>query len=234
MSSLILGKTGYRCIYCGCNIPPDIGLSCGDCTGSKKTARDEYIYADEIEPQVASMMQQIEANSDRVEGSAQTKEEAFRLHEVNEAARKEYQFPDQEEMKERRTGKILHMNQFLDKLKSTGVKAWYTETSGMEGTRGLYVSHDNYMSGCKHDHGAEHYVGFVQIPYMQEYEEWYFDDYNVPKGIRRRGWRTIGLRLIEQGIVTEQQFHRAFGEPVTGIVSGRYRAYLQYLRGLPR
>jgi hypothetical protein len=192
---------------------------------------DEFRYADEIEPHVARIMEEIE-NGPRVSGTTEMKEEVHRQHEMNEASRAESRFPNQEELKQRRTGRIIHMNEFLSKLKEAGLNVWYGNTEGMKGTTGMYCSHEGHLTEKCLEHGPmkPHYIGFVQIPFMQEYEELNFDQYNVPLGSKRRGWRTIGLRMIEHKIITEQKFHEIFGEPSSGIVSRRYREYLHYLR----
>ncbi len=192
---------------------------------------DEFRYADEIEPNLARIMEAIE-NGPRVSGTTQMKEEAYRQHEMNVAMRAESRFPNQEELKQRRTGRIIHMNEFLLKLKDAGLNVWYGNYEGMPGTTGMYSGHEGYLTEKCLEHGRNkpHYIGFVQIPFMQEFEELNFDQYNVPLGPKRRGWRTIGLRLIEQKFITEQKFHEIFGEPPSGIVSRRYREYLQYLR----
>jgi hypothetical protein len=196
---------------------------------------DEFKYDEQIEEHLPDIMARIE-EGDRVSGTTQTKEEAHRLNEMNRDAHKDSRFPDQDELKQRRTGRIFHMNTFIDLLKKTGLNCWYTNYSGTKAgdTLGLFVGHEGLISPrCSHAPGAPHYVGFVQVPYMQEYEELYFDDHDLPLGSRRRGWRTIGLMLIEQKLVTEEKFHEVFGAPHTGPVSRRYLQYLSYLRHLP-
>lgn len=199
---------------------------------------DEFKYADEIEPDLARIMKEVEEGR-VVSGTTQTKEEVHRLHEMNADSRKESRFPDQDELKQRRTGRIFHMNEFLSKLREAGVNAWYTNYSGVKAgdMLGLYVGHEGWMlteKCAEHKWSEPHYVGFVQVPFMQEYEELYFDEFDVPLGPRRRGWRTIGLRLIEHKLITEEKFHKIFGEPSSGLVSRRYRQYLQYLRSKPQ
>lgn len=222
---------GHRCIYCGKGIPGDIGLSCADCN---KHGFDEFRYADEIQPNLAKMMEEVE-NGARTSGTTQTKEEVYRLKEMNADARKEYRWPNQDELKQRRTGRIYHMSEFLRKLRDAGLNVWYGNFSGMQGTIGLYTFHEKWKltDACSHEWGKPHYVGFVQIPFMQEYEELHFDRYDVPLGPKRRGWRTIGLRLIEQNVISEQKFHEVFGEPPVNLVTQRYWRYLQYLRHRP-
>jgi hypothetical protein len=126
------------------------------------------------------------------------------------------------------------MNEFMRRLRECDLNAWYTNKGGMAKTLGLYISHEGLKPSCTHKSGEPHYVGFVQVPLMQEYEELHFDRYDVPLGIKRRGWRTILLKLIEQSILTEVDAHRIFGEPSTGIVSRRYLQYLQFLRNKPQ
>ena len=192
---------------------------------------DEFRYADEIEPQLSRIMQMVE-NGPRVSGTTQMKEEVYRQHEINVASRAESRFPNQEELKQKRTGRIIHINEFLYKLRAAGLNVWCGNNEGMQGTTGMYSGHEGWLTPKCFEHGytKPHYIGFVQLPFMQEYEELYFDAYNVPLGSKRRGWRTIGLRMIEHKIITEQKFHEIFGEPSSGIVSRRYREYLQYIR----
>lgn len=190
----------------------------------------EFRYADEIEPQVASIMEEVEKGN-TVSGTTQTKEEVHRLFEMNKASRQENQFPNQDELKKSRVGRVLHMNEFLRLLRTAGLNAWYNDRSGMAGTTGLNIHHNGmYSELCKHEPREPHYIGFAQVPFMQEYEELYFDRYDVPLGSKRRGWRTLLLKVIENKFVTEQQADKIFGEPASGLVSRRYREYLSYIR----
>lgn len=240
-----------RCIYCGTDIPPDIGLRCAKCdaqqtpkkgeqyTRSKNPLADydkEFAYdTDEIEPNVAKIMNESEKRSiDK--GTVQAHEEFLRLYEQNIKSRKDFRWPNQDELKKKREGRVFHMNKFLDlfrKALPVGYGAWYTSKGGMPGTLGLFVSHpvgSVLLPSCSHKIGEPHYVGFVQVPFMQEFEELHFDRYDVPLGPKRRGWRTVLLRAKEQGLVSEQSIDSVFGQPHTGAISDRYRAYLQYLR----
>ena len=235
-----------NCIYCGTSIPPDIGLRCFKCNtpakpkpGHQYTEQDydkEFAYdLDTVEPHVSKILQDTERR-ELSKSSQQAKEEFCRLYEGNVNSRKEYRWPNQEELQKRREGRILHMNEFMRLLKlalPAGYTAWFTEKGGMANTLGLYVGHPSGatpLPSCSHEPGKPHYVCFVQVPFMQEYEELNFDRYNVPLGSKRRGWRTVGLKLIESGIVTESKFHEVFGEPSLNQISRRYREYLQFTR----
>jgi hypothetical protein len=202
---------------------------------SYKSYDDEFRYDDgqyggkyhanlDIESNLAATLKRVEEESELAVSSNQSKEEYLRLFEQNVANRQEYHWPNQEELKQQRTGRILHMNEFITKLKAAGLNCWYSDKGGMAKTLGLYVSVNDKTK----------YIGFVQVPFMQEYEELYFDRYNVPLGPKRRGWRTILLKLIENRILTEAKAHQAFGEPQTGHVSRRYREYLKHIRNTPR
>ena len=232
MSSL---NSHFRCIYCGKSIPPDIGLSCPSCSAKSGTFKDydkEFSYAEEIEPSVAKIMEETEQRS-LTQSSQQAKEEYLRLYEGNLALRKEYRWENQEELQKKREGRILHMNKFLQMLKESlpaGWTAWYTDKGGMRGTLGLYVLHSGLFSSCNHKPDEPHYIGFVQVPLMQEFEELHFDRYLVPLGSKRRGWRTILLKLIEAKILSEQDAHANFGAPPTSEVSRRYLHYLKFIR----
>jgi len=234
-----------NCIYCGTSIPPDIGLRCLKCNtpakakkGHQYTSSDydkEFAYdADTIEPNVARIMEEQEQRTIS-QSSTQAKEEFHRLYEQNVGARKEHRFHKQEELQMRREGKLLHMNEFLRKLRlalpeGSGWRAWYNDKGGMANTLGLNIFHTGLFSGCTHLRGEPHYVGFCQVPIMQEFEELHFDHYNVPLGIKRRGYRTIFMRVIEAGVLSERRVHEVFGEPLGDVISRRYLAYLQFLR----
>lgn len=231
-----------NCIYCGTSIPADIGMRCAKCDtsgGNFKNYQDEFKYDDgvydgkyrkalDLDSQVGEMMRRVEAESDIATPSEQSREEYLRLFEKNASARREHQFPNQEELKLQREGRILHMNEFLSMLRRCGLNAWYSDKGGMAKTLGLYIGHDK-LASCTHETGLPHYVCFVQVPFMQEYEELNFDRYNVPLGSKRRGWRTVLLKLLEQRLVSVAKVNEVFGEPATGPVSRRYKEYIQFM-----
>jgi hypothetical protein len=234
-----------RCIYCGDNIPPDIGLRCVKCNTPAKAKKGfqyqeqdydkEFAYdLDTIEPNVACIMEQQEHRAVS-KSSQQAKEEFHRLYEMNVDSRKQHRFYKQEELQMRREGRILHMNEFLRRLRlalpeGSGWRAWFTDKGGMARTLGLYVLHTGLFPACTHPRGEPHYVGFAQVPFMQEFEELHFDHYNVPLGSKRRGYRTLFLKLIESKVLSERALHEVFGEPLGDVVSRRYLAYLQFIR----
>lgn len=193
---------------------------------------NEFHWADEKDPALAAEIAEFESRDKHIHTGSDTQEKFHELHESNCNARKQHRFENQDELKTHREGRIFHMNEFMFKLRSAGLTAWYTNKGGMAGTLGLYVSHEGLKPACQHESGAPHYVGFVQVPFMQEFEELHFDAHDLPLGSKRRGWRTILLKLIEQKMLTEAKAHESFGEPLGSVVSRRYLQYLKYLRNL--
>jgi len=202
----------------------------------KETLDQEFHFADEFDEKLALELKLYEEQQHHVKSSNLSKEEEQRLFEMNVEARKIYRWAHQEDFKQQREGKIIHYFEFMRRLKRAlpaGITAWLSDKGGMAKTLGLYVGHPGMLGpvcATKHKSGDVHYVTYVQVPYMQEYEELHFDRYDVPLGSKRRGWRTVLLNLIEQKVITEKAAHREFGDPAPGPVSLRYREYLHYLR----
>lgn len=225
-----------NCIYCGTNIPTGVGVRCSKCSKSSSSTQGynrEFQYDPDIygknEERVPEIMAEAAANAWKDTGS-ETKEEAQRLFEENRDARKKYRWTMQDEFKGAREGRILHMNNFIQMLRECGLNCWFNEKGGMPKTLGLNVAHKGLFTKCKHKVGESHYVTYAQVPLMQEFEELFFDPYDVPLGSKRRGWRTVLLRLIEEKLLDETTAHRVFGEPATGPVSRRYRETLHSYR----
>ena len=73
-------------------------------------------------------------------------------------------------------------------------------------------------------------VTHLQYPWSQEWSLLFFNEYDVPAGERRRGWRTAMLELILKGVLTEDEVNRAFGPVPLNGVSQLYRERLFYYR----
>ena len=193
---------------------------------------DEFHWKDEFDPQLAAEVEAYEKTERHKSFGSQAVDEYYRLHEMNKESRKEHRFYHQDDWKKRREGRILHMNEFLRLLRECGLKAEYGDRGGAPKTLPLRVRHDGFYPECKgmHESGGPHYVCFVQVPMMQEYEEVFFDEYDLPLGPKRRGWRTVLLRLIEKKFLTEKKAHEVFGRPPSNPISERYLSYLHFLR----
>jgi hypothetical protein len=73
-------------------------------------------------------------------------------------------------------------------------------------------------------------VTHLQYPWSQEWSLLTFNEYDIPVGERRRGWRTAMLELILKGVLTEDEVNRAFGPVALNGVSQLYRERLYHYR----
>jgi len=194
-----------------------VGVRSGGAVATKKQFWEEY---DAIDSRTASEIEAYENAPRHTRSGSQAQEALHYLFEENVESRKKYRMSHQEDFALERTGRILHMNQFLLMLREAGVRASYADKGAFPGTLGLYVS----------DGVQKVYVAFAQVPYMSEYEEVYFDRYDVPLGPKRRGWRTLLIRLIEAKLATESQLHEVFGAPPISPVTRRYWEHLHRIR----
>lgn len=199
----------------------------------KPEAPETFQWADEKDPILAQEVAEYAATANRdVPLGSQAVDTYWEWHERNNASVSQYRLYMQDEFKLRREGRILHMNDFLRMLRSCGLRAVYGDKGGMPKTLPLAIFHEGYNpETCGHtSQWAPHYVCFVQVPLMQEYEEIFIDEHNLPAGIKRRGWRTVLLRLIDKGLLTEEKAHEVFGRPAESPISRRYLATLKEFR----
>lgn len=156
-----------------------------------------------------------------VKTSSQNLEELCRQQEKSNAMVKDYKFyrQDEDELgnEELRRGLVMNCMEFLDKL-NTLIPA-YLSSRILKGLSGLAVLH----------HGEWKYVCSVQVGYMHEYSSLHFDSHGLPLNEKWRGWRTVLLRLIQNGFITEQQADATFGE-ARGPASRRYKEQLYFWR----
>lgn len=158
------------------------------------------------------------AASDRyVEPTQQTTETFLRMREENTAAVREYRWEKQEELEREdvdRVGQILSQEIFLRGLNRITTARY--NTFSRRGRVGLSV-----LVGSEWK-----YVCAVQLGYMQEYSVMTFDAHKLPLAESYRGWRTVLLRLITMGFISEQAAHEIFGPPQICDASLRYRREL--------
>lgn len=155
--------------------------------------------------------------------SSENKEELARWEEGNRELAKEYQWvkPEEYEDGEVRIGRVLSYTEFINILREKcKLKCFYREM-GHSQKLALWV-HKDYMTEAKS-------AGWVQRPYMQEWEVISFDNKGVPLDSRFRGWRTCLLNLRLKEMLTEEQIIKAFGRP-TGSVAARYNSVMQSVR----
>ena len=144
---------------------------------------------------------------------------------------KEYKFYRQDELKDspERVGRILHCLKWLEMFEK--VRPAYLSADVRKGLVGLAVYHPKDVV---QDDGSIkrvdwHYVCGVQFGFMHEYSSMHFDEHGLPLNEKWRGWRTVNLRLIQLGHMTEQQEVEIFGE-ASGVASRRHKEQLYCFR----
>lgn len=154
--------------------------------------------------------------------SSETAETLARLREDSTNSNRQFRFPDQDELKKIRMGRVLRDKDFLRML-NTIIPARYSSATrhGMLGLQVLIPT----VNG-----GEWRFVCGVQGGYMPEYSTMYFDAHDLPTSEMYRGWRTVLLRLVQGEFITdERKLDKVFGY-ATGPESGRYLAQMYHFR----
>lgn len=133
----------------------------------------------------------------------------------SEAVRKQ-RHEDQEEFRkaEARWGRTMLPSDFLVKLHRL-VPNLYVTPGGVRGDVSLYLT----AGGPRADWGgnAFKYMGYFEFDTMPEHSIFEFDeDKDVLVRATSMGWRSVLLRFIKSGILTEEQCQKEFGPPSTG------------------
>jgi hypothetical protein len=179
--------------------------------------------------------------------SAETLENLQALRESNTAAVAGLRWGKQAELSEsheqERTGRILSASAYIQLLWKCGIICVLTrcDTRGLRSLKGeahareRRAHYERTMAGLVINSSralplpAPRKVTWVQIPAMIEFSVMYFDSHGVPTNEKFRGWRTVNLKLIQEGFLTERESNRVFGEP-RGEVARRWRETMQGFR----
>lgn len=162
--------------------------------------------------------------------SSQNLEELCRQKQLSSDMVKEYRFENQEEITSEgpeRVGRVMHCLDFLAKL-NTIIPA-YLSANVQKGLCGLAVKKAAQHPDDPNQRVDWQYACACQVGYMHEYSTVWVDKHGLPLNEKWRGWRTVILRLILKGLITEQQANQVFGEP-TGPSARRYRQQLYDFR----
>ena len=153
-------------------------------------------------------------------------EEVVRQRELSTDYVKEYKFFRQDEDRltdeKQRRGELMFCLDFVEKLNT--ILPAFLSGKVINGLSGLYV----FTPDVKGGHW--HYVCSVQASMMNEYSVIHVDSHGLPLNEKKRGWRTVLLRLITGSFVSEEDAHEVFGEPFSGPISRRYREQLYWFR----
>ena len=154
--------------------------------------------------------------------SAENEETLARMREENYNSVSEFRFLDPSEYADLgpRIGQIYSYDEFISKLRKIGITCFYREM-GHPQKLALWVQKNSLTE--------PQVAGWIQRPFMIEYEVVDFDDKGLPKGSKYRGWRSILLQMRMKEMITEAQINKHFGQ-ASGPASARYLSTMQSLR----
>lgn len=154
-------------------------------------------------------------------------EHAFRLRELNynSAGTRAQRHPDTDFLIDKRPGRSMDCSIFLQKLLHVYPQLYVTQ--GGVTINGAVVDLALYAtSGVNKPEWGQNsfkYLGYVTLGTMPEYSEYEFDQRDILLRCTNIGWRSVLIRFIENGILTEEQCNQEFGFPSGGMNSLWYK-----------
>ena len=172
-------------------------------------------------PRVQEAMAKLENEKREASTSQEALEKAQMLYELNEEASKPNQWDGQgrwmgKKNEEMRIGTILTPFQFLERLeKVIGKGRVFLNRFAVNKRVALLAPEkaDNpiiYLPGQEKREDGMAQVGTLQWPCGTEWMVMRFDEYGVPTTAKYLGWRTALLSLVQLGVITEKEAHKAF------------------------
>lgn len=152
-----------------------------------------------------------------------TEEHTYRLRESNfDAAASQRWGKDQLDFMDedpRINGRYMHHSDFLSKLRNINKSQLYIRDGNFVGDLAIYkvwnrfeYENGNFYSRYDPDKPTFQYICYLPLGYSPEYSIIEFDERAVPIREAQRGYRTVLLRLIKAGIVTEKDVLETFGD----------------------
>lgn len=164
-------------------------------------------------------------------------EHVYRLKEMNygsEALRaqrwgkQQLDFEDEEA----RWGRVMHHSELLRRLRRICPNL-YVRDGRIPNEIGLYKilgesfakEDETYYARFDQDKPSFQYIGYLALGTMPEFSQIEFNEMDVPVKEKRRGWRTVLLKLIKAGVVTEESVKQEFGD-ARGIAAKQFHRQL--------
>jgi len=105
-----------------------------------------------------------------------------------------------------RVGRPLHHSDFLRKLRPL-VPCLYITDGRIIGDLAVF------KTGSRGEDGNDfQYLFYIPTGILPEFSQYEFDARDIPVRESKRGWRTVLLRLIKSGLLTEEASDKAFGK----------------------
>src|SRR5712692_5835833 len=191
---------------------------------------DKEMSTEVNDPKLAAEIKEYESRGYTAGTGGQTVEQLAELRELNAHGAKKYQFDRQEELLDvkARLGKIIQDTDFLRRFN----KILFPEHRTARFTVGAAVVGGKwqYRVGitclvATYEGGQFIGLGEIQPGLMPEYSVLRVDIHGIPLNAKWIGWRTVLMKAISLGAITEDQAHTEFGDPL-GLASRRYREQL--------
>lgn len=148
-------------------------------------------------------------------------EEKIRQEEASYLAASQQRLPEQNDFIDPRPrlGKLLSHNEFIARLRRA-LPTLHVQ-DGAPGCLALYRPTPNGNQLL--------FLGWIYKGESPEYSSYILGRYDVPLK-ERRGWRTVLLRLVQTGHISERQAIKHFGRPSNGITAKHWNRGLWLAR----
>lgn len=153
-------------------------------------------------------------------GSSETAELLAQLRQENSNRAKHVHFDKEDELRKVRLGHVLTDKEFITRLNKIAPAKYTGQTHGLLRLSVLVPTENG---------GEWRFICGAQAGYVPEYSTMYFNEYGAPTSEMYRGWRTVLLRCILNGAISEAQATKEFGIP-DGPQGRRYRETLYNFR----
>ena len=139
-----------------------------------------------------------------------TEEHLYSQREKNYAAASKQRWAHQDDYRDdaARLGNTMQHNDFLVKLLRVVPNLYVTE-GRIEGDLALYRTYGGPQERLNGN--SFEYLFYMPKGLLPEFSQYEFDDRDVIVKESRRGWRTVLLRLIKSGMITEEKVNQVFG-----------------------
>src|SRR5208282_86878 len=198
---------------------------------------ETYRAGDPLDGCSAQMRAEIAEYSQKHHGKTSNKnvEELIRQKELSKEFVKEYKMYKQDELRDTpaRIGHVLHCLAWLKMFET--IRPAYLSANIRKGLSGLAVWNPRDVKQEDGSFKREdwQYVCGVQVGFIHEFSSMHFDARDLPLNEKWRGWRTVNLRLIQLGLMTEEQENEIFGKAV-GEAARRHNEQLYFWRNRKR
>ena len=192
-------------------------------------------------PRVQAALRRLEEEKRESKTSQEMLEKSAMLFEMNEQVSKKNRWDGQgrwmgNHNEKMRIGLILTPFQFMERLeKVIGVGRVFINRFAVNKRVALLAPDREVknsiilMPGQEKPASGQVQVGTLQFPCGTEWMVMRFDEYGVPTTAKYLGWRTALLSMIQLGVITEKEAHKAF--PLgTGPAADWYRQQLFIFR----